>query len=297
MLRVLKLARSVRGLKIIRMLRFIRPLRILLFSIAITLKSLVWSVALLLLIIYLFSILFADAYLNQLETLKSPDLMAEHFGTLLRSMHTLFRAISGGLEWRHATNALDASVGPLWSYIFTCYIAFCCFAVLNVMTGVFCHSAITGAEQDPELMVQSMVNEQERIKAAFAELFRQMDKDRQGTLDIHQFENSFHVESVRSCFEALGIKAADAWTIFRSLDKDGDLCVAGDEFINGCINVRGPAREVDLLRQSAKTRKQLESLAEYSEDLLAILQEVAIALQVTYQQPRRSQKSDARILV
>lgn len=107
-------------------------------------------------------------------------------------------------------------------------------------------------------MVQSMVNEQERIKAAFAELFRQMDKDmgaiygqfacglfaatqwgnkvplcasraphssadkdRQGTLDIHQFENSFHVESVRSCFEALGIKAADAWTIFRSLDKDG----------------------------------------------------------------------------
>ena len=134
MLRVLKLARSVRGLKIIRMLRFIRPLRILLFSIAITLKSLVWSVALLLLIIYLFSILFADAYLNQLETLKSPDLMAEHFGTLLRSMHTLFRAISGGLEWRHATNALDASVGPLWSYIFTCYIAFCCFAVLNVMS-------------------------------------------------------------------------------------------------------------------------------------------------------------------
>lgn len=41
---------------------------------------------------------------------------------------------------------------------------------------VFCHSAITSAEQDHEIMVQSMVNEQERIRAAFADLFRQMDK-------------------------------------------------------------------------------------------------------------------------
>lgn len=41
---------------------------------------------------------------------------------------------------------------------------------------VFCHSAITGAEQDHEIMVQSMVNEQDRIRHAFADLFHLMDK-------------------------------------------------------------------------------------------------------------------------
>ena len=41
---------------------------------------------------------------------------------------------------------------------------------------VFCHSAIASAEQDHEIMVQSMVNEQERIRQAFADLFRLMDK-------------------------------------------------------------------------------------------------------------------------
>lgn len=39
-LRILRLARSARGLRIVRLLRFIRPLRLLVFSIAITLKSL-----------------------------------------------------------------------------------------------------------------------------------------------------------------------------------------------------------------------------------------------------------------
>lgn len=52
-----------------------------------------------------------------------------HFGTVLVSMHTLFRAISGGLEWRHAVMALENSLGwgslegscrGLPIYFFTC---------------------------------------------------------------------------------------------------------------------------------------------------------------------------------
>ncbi|CAJ1419502.1 unnamed protein product [Effrenium voratum] len=286
LLRILRLARSARGLRIVRLLRFVRPLRLLVFSIAITLKSLVWSIILLLLIIYLFSLLFADAnltYLHSPEAVWDEDQdknLKFHFGTVLVSMHTLFRAISGGLEWRHAVMALENSLGWGWSSLFTLYIAFCCFAVLNVMTGVFCHSAITGAEQDHELMVQSMVNEQERIKAAFADLFRRMDKDGSGTITIREFENQFHVQNTKALFEALGLKAEDAWTLFRSLDKDGDHCIGEAEFVEGCIHVRGPAREVDLLRQSQRTRIQLETLEQNSQELSLLLQGVAQVLKV-----------------
>eukprot|EP00913_Durusdinium_trenchii_P018270 g17165.t1 len=126
----------------------------------------------------------------------------------------MFRAIAGGLEWRHASSALASSIGQGWSLLFTSYIAFCCFAV-------FCHSAITGAEQDHEIMVQSMVNEQDRIRHAFADLFHLMDKDGSGTITIKEFEKGFHVDTTKALFEALGLKAEDAWTLFRSLDKDG----------------------------------------------------------------------------
>jgi len=281
-LRILRLARGARGLRIVRLLRFIRPLRLLVFSIAVTLKSLIWSVILLFIIIYLFSILFADANLAHFtsgghappEILTERDLQS-HFGGVQISMHTLFRAISGGLEWRHASNALDSSIGWGWSQLFTCYIAFCCFAVLNVMTGVFCHSAITSAEQDHEIMVQSMVNEQDRIRAAFADLFRLMDKDGSGTITIKEFEKGFQVETTSALFEALGLKAEDAWTLFRSLDKDGDHRIGESEFVQGCINIRGPARQVDLRRQAQRTRTQLDSLEEKSFDFLILLKHMA----------------------
>ena len=94
-LRILRLARSARGLRVVRLLRFIRPLRLLVFSIAVTLKSLIWSVILLFIIIYLFSILFADANLAHFTSegnippaiLTDSDLQS-HFGSVQISMHT-----------------------------------------------------------------------------------------------------------------------------------------------------------------------------------------------------------------
>lgn len=280
-LRILRLARSARGLRIVRLLRFIRPLRLLVFSIAITLKSLVWSIILLFIIIYLFSILFADANLSYFKVGNIPPLLVNeddlqfHFGSVSAAMNTMFRAIAGGLEWRHASSALASSIGQGWSLLFTSYIAFCCFAVLNVMTGVFCHSAITGAEQDHEIMVQSMVNEQDRIRHAFADLFHLMDKDGSGTITIKEFEKGFHVDTTKALFEALGLKAEDAWTLFRSLDKDGDHRVGEHEFVQGCIHIRGPARQVDLRRQAQRTRSQLDGLEINGYENLALLKEMA----------------------
>lgn len=46
-------------------------------------------------------------------------------------------------------------------------------------------------------------------------------QDGSGTITIKEFEKGFHVETTKALFEALGLKAEDAWTLFRSLDKDG----------------------------------------------------------------------------
>ena len=50
-----------------------------------------------------------------------------HFGSPMRSMNTLFRAISGGVTWEGPANALY-DIGWEWVFIFTFYVAFCCFA-------------------------------------------------------------------------------------------------------------------------------------------------------------------------
>eukprot|EP00439_Symbiodinium_sp_Y106_P050338 s2489_g6.t1 len=121
----------------------------------------------------------------------------------------------------------------------------------------------------------------------------------------HEFEHGFKVESTRAWFEALGIKAEDAWTIFRSLDRDACLCCvllgvqckAADgvyaavevsraalavdfEFVEGCINIRGPAREVDLMRQSQRTHQQLQAVEGTLLDSLVLLKDIDVATQL-----------------
>ena len=136
-LRVLRMTRLTRIFRVIRVVRFFRSLRTLVFSIANTLKSLFWAMLLLALIMYVFGIVFTDIVNNHILETDSVEItgdLEKYFGTLHISVQTLFMSISGGLTWQDASGALS-NISWLWVYVFTSYVAFSCFAVLNVMTG------------------------------------------------------------------------------------------------------------------------------------------------------------------
>eukprot|EP00913_Durusdinium_trenchii_P006954 g6540.t2 len=84
----MKIARLARAIRVVKVLRFIRAMRVLVFSILNTLRSLVWSLVLLFVIIYSFGILFADATIDHiLEHADSMppgtrDGLVKHFGSL-----------------------------------------------------------------------------------------------------------------------------------------------------------------------------------------------------------------------
>ena len=59
------------------------------------------------------------------------------------------------------------------------------------------------------------------LKTVVHQEFFLTQQDGSGTITIKEFEKGFHVETTKALFEALGLKAEDAWTLFRSLDKDG----------------------------------------------------------------------------
>ncbi|CAE7720451.1 CACNA1B [Symbiodinium pilosum] len=285
LLRIVKIARFARAIRIFKVLRFVRALRILLFSILHTLKSLIWSQVLLMIIIFSFAILFSDATIayvvdNDLAQSFDSTTLFKYFGSPLRTMTTLFRSISGGVTWEEPANALQ-DVGGEWVLLFTVYVAFCLFAVLNVMVGVFCHSAITGAEKDQDLLVQSLLQEKEGFRERFLQLFKQID-DGSGRITLLEFENRFQDESVKALFEALELGATDAWTLFQMLDKDGDHNIDADEFIDSCIRMRGSARSVDvcgLRLQTAKIRSQLSELTRASEQMQGVIVELARSCQ------------------
>ncbi|OLQ08794.1 tRNA pseudouridine synthase A [Symbiodinium microadriaticum] len=281
LVRIMKIARLVRIVRVAAVLRFIRALRILIFSIMQTLKSLLWSLVLLFVIIYAFAVLFTDAAVTYQYMNGENAELSRMFGSLIGSMSTLLRSISGGMNWQGPADALG-QVGTEWEVLFTLYVTFSCFAVLNVMTGVFCHSAITGAAQDEHLMVQSLLQEKDQFRQKFEQLFQEVDDDGTGHITLNEFERHFNDASLAALFEALDLPSTDAWSLFQTLDADGDHMIDADEFLDSCIRMRGPPRSVDVCaikRQANKIRRQVVDLADVIEDVMEVQEEIHESLQ------------------
>lgn len=266
-LRVLRLTRLTRIFRVLRVVRFVRPLQTLVHAIFQTVRALLWASMLLFLINYMFAILFTDvvnSYLSGAEiAMTEGPMLQKFFGTLQSSTLTLFQSISGGLSWAEAVDPL-MPMGWLWVYAYCSYVAFSLFAVLNVMTGVFCQSAIKTAERDQEMAVQNLLLDKEKMRYMLRKLFNKLDDTNSGTLTLSDIEKHFDDDEVRALFETLELKATDAWTLFQSIDHNEDFKINLEEFLNGCVELRGFAKAVDLFAlrmQVAKVREELKTIS------------------------------------
>ncbi|CAE7542469.1 Cacna1b, partial [Symbiodinium sp. CCMP2456] len=202
--------------RLARVLRFVMALRTLISSIIYTLKSLVWAMILLCLIVYVFAVLFTQAAGDFLlldgATLLEPPLemstsKTRFFGSLQTSMLALFMSIAGGVSWVEVVGELQLlSTG--WVFVFIFYIAFTYFAVLNVVTGVFCQSAIDSAQNDQTLVLQAIQAEKQANIEKITNLFKAIDIEETGVITYKMLEDQVNSPEVQTYFEAIGL---DVW--------------------------------------------------------------------------------------
>lgn len=293
MVRILRVAKITRAIRVVRLVKFIRSLKTLLYCIGRTLRAMAWSGVLLVMIIFLFSLIFTDICTEyRMEVLEPQsssldssgqqlkDLLEKRFGSLDLSMHTLFAAVTGGLTWVEVSDAL-AIVSPVWQLLFEVYIAFCLFAVLNVMTGVFCQSAIESAERDHELILQNVAHEKAKYFRAVRRLFNQLDRNGDGGVSIREFKEAMKDPSLHAVFDALEISAGDAWALFTQLDREGDAEVNVDEFLEGCMLLKGPARSIDVIGIKRDLAKLQERMDGYVSDVGEVKRIVSRPLRIT----------------
>eukprot|EP00929_Paragymnodinium_shiwhaense_P118103 TRINITY_DN897_c0_g2_i1.p1 TRINITY_DN897_c0_g2~~TRINITY_DN897_c0_g2_i1.p1 ORF type:complete len:629 (-),score=92.04 TRINITY_DN897_c0_g2_i1:624-2366(-) len=267
--RVLRIAKMFRLLRMARILRFVRALNILILSILTTLRSLVWASVLLLLIIFTFAIYICQNVANTIRDCDSgacamdPEL-ARYWGTVPTASLTLFQIISGGLNWDDVARPLMDLSGFLL-VVLIMFIAFAQFAVLNVVTGVFCQAAVESAQRDRELMVHSMTAKKKQIIESMSDQFSHMFKKFSATyggITPEAFEEYVNMKSVQDYFALLELDATDAWVLFQLLDEDGSGTIEVEEFVDGCLRLKGTARSIDLARLSKEfklTTRQLQS--------------------------------------
>jgi len=235
-----------------RFVRFLISLRRIVVSIICTFKTVIWALVLLLLIIYSFSIFFAHGYhlhkkmkAEQYEDVN-PDLVL-YWGSLLDAMFTLYKTVAGGLSWHDASYALR-DMGVFWVVVFTVYTVFVNIAVMNVITGIFCESAIESAQADQENVVQQQIQQRERYVKSLTDLFNNIDLDGSGTVSKEEFIGHLDDEEAKAVFEFMGIQVNDAREVISIIDQTDSGNIDLDEFVIGCLRLRGYARAIDVVQ-------------------------------------------------
>jgi len=252
--RIIRLTRILKTVRVIRLFRFVLALRTLITSIFSTMKSLFWALMLLTLIVYVFAILFAQAINDYrldgvpVDDREQLDIATEkYFGDLSNTMLSLYMSIVGGVSWEEVIVPLKL-ISPMWVMVFVFYISFTYLAVLNVVTGVFCQSAIDSAQSDQAMMVQNILDDKQSHLQKINALFNQLGSESTGAITYEMFEEKLKSPAVQQYFQTLGLDVWDAWSFFKLLDQDAGGSVEVEEFLMGCLRLRGHATAIDVVK-------------------------------------------------
>eukprot|EP00929_Paragymnodinium_shiwhaense_P107818 TRINITY_DN74177_c0_g1_i1.p1 TRINITY_DN74177_c0_g1~~TRINITY_DN74177_c0_g1_i1.p1 ORF type:complete len:659 (+),score=136.85 TRINITY_DN74177_c0_g1_i1:54-2030(+) len=277
----LKVVRIVRLARITKVISFFRDLRMMVYSMFHTLKSLLWFLVLMCLITYCFAICLTQAAVDHAIALLGektdwrelaegrtdylPHLLQD-FGSVPRTMFTLLKCVSGGVSWGEPAEVIS-HLGPMLTCTMLIFITFTIFAMLNVITGFFCEDAAATAAKDKSEAIQQQLQDKDSYLRQFKTVFREIDVDRSGYMTLDELHDHIEDENLQAYFAHLEIEVRDAWEIFRLLDVDCSGHVSIEEFVFGCMRLRGYAKTLDVAsinydieRMRRKTLDKLDKL-------------------------------------
>merc|ERR1711972_382055 len=102
------------------------------------------------------------------------------------------------------------------------------------------------ASQDRDQMMQDNMEQISGYVGKVREFFREADTDGNGTLSWDEFRVHLSNPRVKAYFQALDLDVSQAHCLFTLLDEDGSDEVSVKEFLDGCLRLRGEARNIDL---------------------------------------------------
>lgn len=274
---VLRSLRLIRVIRVFRLLRVLGGLWKLVRGILNAAYTLIWTWVLLAVVIYIFSIVSTrlighahrgDAYIE------------EYFGTVFRSMLTLFQATTTE-GWADIAREV-MKLQPWSAGFFILYLHVTTFAILNVMIAVIVESTLDEADQSKLKSAEKRLEDLRKAYEKIYKVFLDGDSDQDGVLTQQEFLEHLEQPKVSRYFEEIGIDPNEAEYLFTILDYDGSGSLDASEFVGGLLKVIGTAKAKDImavhceLRRSEKEGRQQISVLEQSIDRRIELVELGV---------------------
>merc|ERR1712183_1207456 len=80
----------------------------------------------------------------------------------------------------------------------------------------------------------------------------------------HMFEGLLDTSQMKEAFKAINVDPSEAKGLFKLLDMNNSGVVDAEEFLCGCMKLRGPAKALDLAILSREVRGMERTLRKYN---------------------------------
>jgi len=265
--RMFRVVRFVRIIRVVRAVRAFHSLRLVVFAIYESMVSLIWCFIVVGLIIYVFAVCFLHGVA---ESLDKPwvaehvplEVLLEYYGSVPRAVVSLFMTISGGVDWYEAMKPLKA-IHWLYEPVFNAYVFFMVIGVLNVVVGAFVAATADIASKDRDCLVKAELTHMMAYTRKIRTFFQEADKDKSGMLSWQEFKTHLQTPEVSAYLQALELDVSQARSLFELLDRDGSDEVSLDEFLAGCMRLKGQAKSIDVNILLHENRRLFQKLTDF----------------------------------
>jgi len=284
--RIFRLFRFVRVLRIVRVIKSFQSLRLLAFSIIESIASLMWCFIVVVVVIYLFAIFILSGvteYYRALPDGADPSELAKYWGGLIRAMTSLFKSISGGMDWEDLLSPLR-DIDWFYEPVFAFYVFFMLIGVLNVIVATFVETTAQVARNDKDANVKAELARVKDYWRNIKRFFAEADHDRSGRLTWDEFEAYLGNDKVKAYFQTLELDVSEAHVLFKLLAGD-DEEVSIDEFCDGCMRLKGKARSIDVNLLIYQTEKMIDKTVEAMQNTQLAMQSIGEKLGIKVKTP------------
>mmetsp|Transcript_27455 Transcript_27455/g.60070 ORF Transcript_27455/g.60070 Transcript_27455/m.60070 type:complete len:581 (+) Transcript_27455:47-1789(+) len=252
MVSFLRVVRLMRLLRLIRLFKIFKELWLVASGLLHSMKTLLWICLLMFMICYMFAVLTTHVVGHNNE-LYDPYFLESYgwdhevyFKTVMRSI-LAFTQILTLDDWSDGIVRHVVGRQPWMLPVFLLFIALTSFGILNIIIGVVVESTITTAERDETFARKKRERDRALVFSQLREIFEYADVDGSGTLTLEEVINSINKPEVFNKLKMIDFPVADPEHIFQLLDYNdsGELTI--DEFITGCVRMKGSAKSKDLL--------------------------------------------------
>lgn len=266
-LRLFRLMRVVRAMRLLRMAKAAGEMKKMTYALQYSLSPLLWAICFLCFVMYFFAVLFTQA---ATETVLEAGALDGHlaglkgrWGTVSISFFTLFKATTGGIAWEDCVKPLGDHTSGFYTFGFIVYVLITVFLVMNMITAIVVESAFSSVQHYKGILMQEKAAEKDSYVKHLREVFERLDHDHSGDINADEMAMLLQDPVLQQYLESMEINADDASKLFCLLDKDDSGSVSIEEFCNGCLKMKGEAKNYDIHCLQYETQRLMHKCAQH----------------------------------